>query len=300
MGQKAEKKREVERRKAAAAKKQGASATPNNTSTTTQSARSSESSTITATAASAKRRKKATVPKSSAQARSTTRSTRSSSRSALEVTSLGHAVVVTSAPDRDDTVQGSNLKEGRPARPKAAAAIRYLVEQVKTLDTTEDSDTNSDDSDGHSSDNEIGIVGRDDIEGDGLGSDEEDYEEDGEDPLVVDSDEQSETEVAARPKPKDGKTPAARMAIAKGRVMGATAGSRTQVKDEGSESSESDLDDGKSCSISCIIVLLTFGLSQTFSRSALRLLTFRGANECERGSSLRFCGLRCNRSSPKS
>ena len=72
------------------------------------------------------------------------------------------------------------------------------------------------------------------------------------------------------------------MAIAKG---GAKAGSQMQVEDEGSELSESDLDNGKSCTI-CITVLLTFGLSQTFSRSPLRLLTFRGANECERRSSL--------------
>ena len=154
MGQKVVKKREVERRKAAAAKKHP----PNDTSTTTQSACSSESSTITAaTAASDTRRKKATVPKSSAQAKSTTRSTRSSSRNALEVTSLGDVVVVTSAPDRDDMVQGLNLnsKEGRPACPKAAAAIRHLVEQVKTLDATEDSDTNC--NNGHNS--EIGSRG---------------------------------------------------------------------------------------------------------------------------------------------
>lgn len=146
------------------------------------------------------------------------------------------------------------------------------------MDATEDSDTNIDDS--HNS--EIGIVGRDDIKEDGLDSDEEDYEED-EDPLVVDSDEQLKTEVAARPKPKDGKTPTTCMAITKG---GAKTGSQLQVKDKESKLSESDLDDSKSCSISCIIVLLTFGLSQTFSRSPLRLLAFRGANECERRSSL--------------
>ena len=141
MGQKAVKKREVERYKAAAAKKHP----PNDTSTTTQSAHSSESSMITAaTAASDMRQKKATVPKSSAQARSMTCSTRSLSCNASEVASLGNAVVVTSAPDRDDMVQGSDSKEGHPAHPKAAAAIQHLVEQVKTLDATEDSDTNSD------------------------------------------------------------------------------------------------------------------------------------------------------------
>ena len=163
MGKRAEK----ERREAAAAKKRGTSVTANSTSTsTTQSGRSSGAN--AATASSVKGQKST---RTSAQAKPTTRSTRSSPH-ASQVTSSGSRVQVVAVsglgPNAMDVDHSS---EGRPVRSKAAAAVRDLVEQVKTLDGDSDSSSDSDSSG-------IEIVDEDRIDEADLDTGIEDYEED--------------------------------------------------------------------------------------------------------------------------
>jgi hypothetical protein len=250
MGKRAEK----ERREAAAAKKRGTSVTANSTSTsTTQSGRSSGAN--AATASSVKGQKST---RTSAQAKPTTRSTRSSPH-ASQVTSSGSRVQVV-AVSGPNTMDVDHSSEGRPVRSKAAAAVRDLVEQVKTLDGDSDS---SSDSDGSG----IEIVDEDDIDEADLDTGIEDYEED---EMFSYTDNRWTINETAGSKPKAGKGSAARTVTApaaKGKVTRVKANQK-EVNDEGSESSEFDPDDGNSYSMSFGITMLIFGLSQTFFSSS--------------------------------
>jgi hypothetical protein len=144
----------------------------------------------------------------------------------------------------------------RPVRSKAAASVWDLVEQVKTLDG--DSDLSSD-SDGSG----IKIADEDEIDEAGLDTGIKDYKEDG---IFAYTDNTWNINKTVGSKKKAGKGSAACTMTApatKGKATRVKANQK-EVNDEGSESSEFDLDNGNSYSISFGITILIFGLLQTF------------------------------------